>query len=226
MIDNLFQVIINGQLAKGAAHAQTRQNIATLFKAKIEAVEPMFSGKRISVKKNLDQETAKKYQQLIIKAGLKAGIAPMAAAPISGTGDAVPPKGDVTSVEIADVGSIMDNRPAAPEANIDTSAYGMDEVGTTLDETPLTDEPDIDISAYGMDELGITLDEKPPVAAAEIDTSAISMHETGVDMMEYQPPPKAEYDLSQLSMAEVGETLVEHTPVTPAEIDTSNIEMK
>ncbi|MCF6323078.1 MAG: hypothetical protein L3J89_01935 [Gammaproteobacteria bacterium] len=204
MSNQYFQVIINGQLVEGAELTQTRQNIAKLFKARPDAVEPMFSGKRISVKKNLDQATARKYQQFIIKAGLKAGVAPMpgTTAPAEQKPASAPPQeGTLAATEIAAVGSIMDSRPPAPEANIDTSAYDMDEVG-------------------------IILDEKPLVAAAEIDTSAISMHEAGVNMMEYEAPPKAEYDLSQLSLADAGETLVKHTPVPPAEIDTSNLEMK
>ncbi len=204
MSEQCFQVIINGQLAEGAEPTQTRQNIAKLFKTKVDAIEPMFSGKRICVKKNLNQATARKYQQFIIKAGLKAGVAPMPSttAPAKQKPDsALSPDGTPVATEIAEVGSIMDSRPPAPAANIDTSAYDMDEVG-------------------------IILDEKPLVASAEIDTSALSMHEAGVNMMEYETSPKAEYDLSQLSMADVGETLVKHTPIPPADIDTSNLEMK
>ncbi len=223
MDNRQFQVIINGQLAEGADLDQTRQNIARLFKATIEAVEPMFSGKRISVKKNLDQATAKKYQQLIIKAGLKAGVAPMpntAATENSGK-TSQPQATGLTPSAIAAVGSTMDDRPPPPAANIDTSAYDMDEVGIILDKTPPTDAPEIDVSTYDMDEVGIILDETPPAAAPAIDVSAITMKEAGEDLMEYEATPEAQFDLSQLSMAEAGETLVEHSPVPPADIDTS-----
>jgi len=202
MADKLFQVIINGQLVEGAELDQTRQNIAKLFKAKIEAVEPMFSGKRISIKKNLDLATAKKYQQAIIKAGLKAGVAPMAGTVPTMKSPASPPhqEDSLAAATIAAIGTTMDVRPPPPKANIDTSTYDMHEVGITLDETPLAEAPKIDVSA-------------------------ISMQETGVDLMEYETPPKAEYDLSQFSMASAGETLVEHTPTPPANIDTSKLEI-
>ncbi len=226
MDDKQFQVIINGQLAEGADLDQTRQNIARLFKATIEAVAPMFSGKRISVKKNLDQATAKKYQQLIIKAGLKAGVAPMSnAAAATETAAVKSQSAGLADATIAAVGCTMDDRPPPPEANIDTSAYGIDEVGITLDETPPPDQPDIDISAFDIDEVGIILDETPPPNEPDIDISGISMKETGTDLTEYEPVPEATFDLDQLSMAEAGETLVEHTPVPPADIDTGKLEV-
>jgi len=229
MTSKNFQVIINGQLAEGADLNQTKQNIAQLFKAKLEAVEPMFSGKRISIKKNLDQDTAKKYQQAIIKAGLKAGVAPMPGVVTAEQSPSKTPPATETvatgiaAATIAEAGSTMDDRPPPPAANIDTSAYDMDEVGITLDETPLADEPEIDISAFSMDEAGIIIDETPPAEAPEIDVSAISMHEVGVDMMEYEAPPEADYDLSGFSMAEAGETLAEHELVPTPDIDTSKL---
>ncbi len=227
MENKRFQIIINGQLAEGVDLAQAQQNISSLFKASLEAVAPMFSGKRISVKKNIDQATAKKYQQLIIKAGLKAGVAPM---PEQAPTDNVTTgekslKNGLTSEAIAAVGSIMDSRPPPPEANIDTSAYNMDEVGIILDETPTAKAPEIDISGYGMDEVGTVLDETPPIDSPEIDVSTISVKERGADLMEYTPPPEAEYDLSKFSMAAAGETLVQHAPAPQAEIDTSKLNM-
>ena len=227
MADKLFQVIINGQLAQGANLDQTKQNIAKLFKATLDVVEPMFAGKRISVKKNLDQVTAKKYQQAIIKAGLKAGVAPMPnTAPAEQSTTPNPATTGIATATIAAAGSTMDDRAAPPAANIDTSAYGMNEVGITLDDSPLADEPEIDISAFSMDEVGTIIDETPPAKAVKIDTSTISMQEAGADLMKYETPATADYDLSELSMAEAGETLVEHTHTAPAEINTSNLEFK
>ncbi len=227
MSNRRFQVIINGELAEGAEPDQAKQNIARLFKTKSAAVEAMFSGKRISVKKNLDQATARKYQQAIIKAGLKAGIAPMAKVePSEKKSDiSAPSENEPTSVTLAATGCTMDERPQPAKVNIDTSAYAMDEVGITLDESPQAEAPEIDTTAYNLDEAGIILDETPQAEAAEIDVSEISIQERGADLMEYEAPPEAEYDLSQFSMAAAGETLVEHTPVPPANIDTSRLEM-
>lgn len=225
MSDKQFQVIINGQLTEGADLEQTRLKIAQLFKATVDAVAPMFSGKRISVKKNLDQATAKKYQQLIIKAGLKAGVAAMPDATAATPATTVKSQpADLATATIAAVGCTMDDRPAPPEANIDTSAYDMAEVGITLDETAPPQEPEIDISAFDIHEVGVTLDETPPPDEPEIDISSFSIKETGADLMEYEAVPEATFDLDQLSMAEAGETLVEHTPVPPANIDTSKLE--
>lgn len=225
MSEQKFQVIINGQLAAGADLAQTKENIAKLFKTSPQAIEPMFAGKKLSVKKNLDQATAKKYQQAIIRAGLKAGVVPMAAAAKPATTARPTENSDTSAATIAAVGSIMDDRPQPPPANIDTSAYGMDEVGITLDSTPAADAPEIDISDYDMDEVGIIIDETPPPSPPEIDVSAITMKEAGEDLMEYDAIPEATFDLSEISMAEAGETLIEHAPIPPADIDTSNLDI-
>lgn len=227
MADKKFQVIINGQLVDGAELIQTRQNIARLFKTTIEAVEPMFSGKRVSVKKNLDQVTAKKYQQIIIKAGLKAGVIPMART-ASAEKTIAAPRPQTTTLDdatIAAVGSTIDDRRATPKATIDTSAYRMDDVGITLDETAPPPAANIDTSAYAMDEVGTILDESPPAAAAEIDVSDISMRAAGEDLMEYKPPPEIQFDISQLSMGEAGEEIMEYAPVAPADIDTSKLNL-
>ncbi len=227
MSNRRFQVIINGTLAEGAEPDQTKQNIARLFKTEAAAVEMMFSGKRISVKKNLDQATARKYQQAIIKAGLKAGIVPMAKVEPSEKKPDIStlPEDELSTATLAATGCTMDERPQPARVDIDTSAYAMDEVGITLDESPPAEAPEIDITAYNLDEAGIILDETPPTEAPEIDVSEISMQERGADLVEYTALPEAEYDLSQFSMAAAGETLVEHPPVPPANIDTSRLEM-
>jgi len=224
--DKKFQVIINGQLADGVALAQTKQNIARLFKKTIEAVEPMFSGKRISIKKNLDRTTAKKYQQIIIKAGLKAGIAAMPEATSAEKTTTPKPQATILSdATLATAGSIMDGRAKPEDANIDTSAYRMDEVGIILDETPPPADANIDTSAFVMDEVGTILDETPPTAAPEIDTSNISMREVGENLTEYEPPPEVEFDLSQFSMGEIGEDIIASVTASPADIDTSKLSL-
>ncbi len=227
MSNRQFQVIINGKLAEGAELNQTKQNIARLFKTKPAALETMFSGKRISVKKSLDQATARKYQQAIIKAGLKAGIALMTTVEsLEKKPDiSAPPENELTTLTLAPIGCTMDEKPQPIKADINTQVYAMDKVGIILDESPLAEAPEIDITAYSLDEIGIILDDTPPAEAPEIDISEISMRERGADLVEYKAPPEAEYDLSQFSMATAGETLIEHTPALPANIDTSRLKM-
>lgn len=236
MSQQKFQVIINGQLTEGAKLEQTKLNIAKLFKASPDAIAPMFSGKRLSVKKNLDQETAKKYKIAIIKAGLKAGIAPMAAvgnavtkptqaAQPSGGTETQTATGALGNATIAAAGSTIDDTPPPATPEIDTSGYGMDEVGITLDNTPPPEAPEIDTSSYGMEEVGIILDETPPPDEPDIDISGFDMEEVGITLDETPPPATPEIDVGDISMKEVGVDLMEYEPVPEAEFDLSQLSM-
>src|SRR5690606_36985550 len=80
MTDTLYEVIFQGKLAEGFSAADVRANIARLFKASPQQVEQMFSGRRVVIRNQLDQETAQKYQALLRKHGAICSLEPMAGA--------------------------------------------------------------------------------------------------------------------------------------------------
>src|SRR5690606_4776163 len=90
MTDSLFEVVFQGKLVEGFAATDVKANVARLFKANLQQVEHMFSGKRVVIRNQLDQETALKYQVLLRKNGAvcvvetqKSAEAPPAPAPSS-----------------------------------------------------------------------------------------------------------------------------------------------
>ena len=223
MSEEMFQILVNGTLTEGAQTEQVKQNIAKLFKTSVDKVEPMFSGRKLAVKKGLDKETALKYKAAINNAGLAAAVAPMtseAAADTDKAGDT-----SLDNASLAATGSTMDETPAAVPANIDTSDLVMDSVGETLVEAITTPEPDISIDQISMGEVGEDVTEYTPPPEPDIDISKLDMGETGEDVMQYEAVPDANIDISELSMADAGEDVMQHKEVPPADIDTSNLKL-
>ena len=223
MSEEMFQILVNGTLTEGAEIDQVKQNIAKLFKTSVDKVEPMFSGRKLAVKKGLDKQTALKYKTAITNAGLAAAVAAMESKAPASTD-----KADDISLDnatLAATGSSMDETPVAAPANIDTSSLAMDSVGETLAEAATTPEPAIDTSQISMGEVGEDVTEYAPTPEPDIDISKLDMGGAGEDVMQYEPVPEADIDTSELSMADTGEDVMQHKEIPPADIDTSSLKL-
>jgi len=223
MTDEIFQVLVNGTLAEGAKIEQVKQNIAKLFKTTPDKVEPMFSGRKLAVKKGLNRQTALKYKAAINNAGLAAAVAPMTRATPVHTDNANDISLDHAS--LAAIGSTLDDSPVAVSADIDTGNLAMDSAGETLIEATTTTESAINISQISMCEVGEDVSEYTPIPEPDIDISNLDMGEAGETVMQHEPVPEANIDISELSMAAAGEDVMRHKAVPPADIDTSTLEL-
>lgn len=169
MSEQKFQVVVNGALTGEAESGQVKRNIANLFKTSLEKVEPMFSGRKLAVKKGLDRETAQKYQAAIVQAGLAAAVVPMTAVPRAATG--------LDSATLAATGSIMDKTPPLAQPDIDVGDLSMGQVGEDMMEYQPVPEAQIDTSGLSMGEVGEDVTEHEEVPPADIDTSKLSLDE-------------------------------------------------
>jgi len=140
MSEEMFQIVVNGTLTEGAQIEQVKQNIAKLFKTSVDKVEPMFSGRKLAVKKGLDKQTALKYKAAISNAGLAAAVTAMTSEAASVTGNDTSST-SLDNASLAATGSTMDETPVAAPANIDTSDLVMDSVGETLVEATPPQNP-------------------------------------------------------------------------------------
>ena len=216
MNEENIQVIVDGTLAEGVTAAEAKSRIAQLFKTSIDKIEPMFSGKPFAVKRELDLETARKYQAALLQAGLVAKL--MAAAP------PVAQSAALQNASLAATGSDIDTTPAPAPLNIDTSAISMADAGITIMEHAPVAAAEIDTSRLQVDQAGQTLDQTPTPVAPDIDTSRISLASGGEDVMDYLPIPEVDID-TNLTIAEAGITIMEHKPVASVQIDTSKIKL-
>lgn len=76
----MYQLVFQGECTPGTDQQSARANARALFKASVDQVERMFSGKRVVIRNKLDQEQAEKYVAVLHKHGMVAYAEPMSAA--------------------------------------------------------------------------------------------------------------------------------------------------
>jgi len=74
MIDGKFDVVFRGQIVKSFELDDVKANIVKLFKSSPEAVERLFSGDEVTIRKGLDYTAAMKYQSALKSSGALALI--------------------------------------------------------------------------------------------------------------------------------------------------------
>lgn len=253
MTQNTFQIVFSGVTVPGADREQVKRNLAQLFKVPAERIEPMFSGRRVVVKKGLPQEMAAKYQAALRKAGAVCEVVDAAAAPAARPAATPPQRAPEPAATQAPA-----TAPASPSAAVSTegpAVFGASEPraaqpatapaqgGATAGEPDLAPAgapiPSLAISRatvkeapQGFGELeGVMIDQPERMVAADdtpppdIDTSSLTVAEAGGNLVEPEEVPELQVDISELSMGEPGETLAEPEEVPELEVDTSKISL-
>ena len=64
-----FNIVFDGQLAQGQSAEQVKQALAALFKRNPADIEPLFGGKRVVLKRNVDLNSAHRYANALLRAG-------------------------------------------------------------------------------------------------------------------------------------------------------------
>ena len=81
MSDELFEVAFSGQISDGAEPGEVKAKVAKMFNADDAKLAQLFSGRRVVIKKNIDQATAAKYQAALNRAGAECEICLMGGTP-------------------------------------------------------------------------------------------------------------------------------------------------
>lgn len=76
MADTHFKIVFEGQLRDGVSLETAKLNLAQLFKSEIAAVEKLFSGNAMALKRGLSQADAQHYLKALNDAGVEARIEP------------------------------------------------------------------------------------------------------------------------------------------------------
>ena len=83
MSDQLFEVAFSGQISDGAETSEVKAKVAKMFNADDAKLAQLFSGRRVVIKKNIDQATAAKYQTALNRAGAECEICLVGGAPLA-----------------------------------------------------------------------------------------------------------------------------------------------
>ncbi len=238
MSQNTFEVVFSGKLVEGAAPEKVKAHVAALFKVEVGKVERLFSGATVSIKKGVDEQTAKKYQMALYKAGAICQVvnraAPAVAAepkspaadPATRSKPAATPQAVTASDSAAEVGLQKSVVKAPPQGLGELGSVSIDAPGTTLVEHQEVAEPQIDTASLSMDPVGVELSEHEEVAEPQVDISGLSMGDEGEAIGEETPFEALEVDVSAMSMDDPGVTLVEHKEEPEPEIDTSRLSLE
>jgi len=201
MGEELFEVVFCGEIGEGRDLAEVRAKVGALFKADEARLAHLFSGKRVVIKKNIDQATAEKYKTALNRAGalceiksLSPTAEPVAAPVAEKTADSVTPEDEAEKMHRKVLERAFQhardnpmNIPAAPQtAPLGISADDISELNA-------------DLAPVGSD----VQDEIPQVEAPQLDISGLDVAPPGSDLgqlkKEETPPPP---DTSGLSLTD------------------------
>jgi len=192
MSDQLFEVAFSGQVSDGANPDEVKARVGKIFNADDAKLAQLFSGKRIVIKKNIDQATASKYQTALNRAGAECEIVQM------GGGDAaVPATAPAAAAEATPA--------AAAEATPAAAAEATPAAEPAAASAPVSQEYE---SSYDgevapppqIDPLGITGD--------QIEDLAVTIAPVGSELKDdYQAPEEPDIDITGFDIAPVGSEL-------------------
>lgn len=195
MSEQAYQIVVTGELVDGTYLPEVKAKLAALFKTPAEKLDPLFSGKRVVIKKGLAAEAAEKYVAAVQAAGLICRAEEIGA--------------EASEISTANTATQMSMAP----------------VGTTIIEQPSVSAPEIDVSAYTMAPAGETLVAPPEIIDADIDISALNMSPVGEVLVKHMPPEEPAIDTSNFTVAPAGTQLADEKKASPAAIDTGNLDL-
>jgi hypothetical protein len=76
MVGETYRIVFKGETLQPHSVAETKNALAQVFKLTPSQLDAMFSGKTVTIKKGLDEATARKYRLAFEKAGARAYVVP------------------------------------------------------------------------------------------------------------------------------------------------------
>jgi hypothetical protein len=148
MPSQTYDIVFSGQLIEGNDLAAARHKIGTLFKANDNQLDRLFSGKPVTIKTGVDDETATKYRVAFRNAGALVDIKP-SADPSNSLRSDLSPQNEHESLTLlpANTGSLIDcAKEVTPQPIPDISFMSLASAGAVIDESPEPEPAEIDTS--------------------------------------------------------------------------------
>ncbi len=120
MTDTHFKLVFEGQLRQGVSLETAKLNLAQLFKSDVSAIERLFNGQPVALKRGLIQSEADRYLKALHEAGIDARLEPDPAISLSleETGEPAPYRTPADPLEASPY--------APPKAAVDTPVVSHD----------------------------------------------------------------------------------------------------
>ena len=169
MSDQLFDVFFRGDIVAGQAVVEVKERLAGLFKLEAAQVEQLFSGRPTAIRRNLDEASARKYEQALLKIGAVAELRPTKV-------EETPAVQAVAETSTADSPDESPVEPANTDGGLSLAPAGSDVLRP--DERANVEATEVDVSALALEPGGGELlheDEKHSVEATQVDTSHLEV---------------------------------------------------
>jgi len=173
MSDELFEVVFRGDVVAGQPVAEVKQRLVQLFNADAARIDQMFFGRPVVVKRNLDRETAERYQSSLLKAGALVDI--RKTAEVEHTTSEI--LGTETSSAEPEASAVQATPPQVPK-NID---FGVAPVGADVlspSEQKEFKPVEVDTSELSVADAGADIladEDKKEFVAQDVDTSSLTV---------------------------------------------------
>lgn len=173
MSDQQFDVFFRGDIVAGQAVVEVKERLAGLFKLEAVQVEQLFSGRPTAIRRNLDEASAKQYEQALLKIGAVAELRPAKA-------EEAPAVQAVVETSAAGYPIESPIESPAEQANTD-DGLSLAPAGSDVlrpDERANVTAVEVDVSALALEPGGGELlreDEKHSVEATQVDTSHLEV---------------------------------------------------
>lgn len=172
-----YTVYFSGQIIKGQDPEEVKQQIATKFKLNQKAIDSMFSGKPLALKRNVDMDEAIKYRVAFRKAGALVDIKP-SNEPVKQAPQAEPDESvlgaSLSQPKAYDLSDCAPNVDPLPIPDI--SGIKLDQAGATLDEHSAVEPPDIETEHLQLDLPGEILSDVKPADTPDINTDHLTLN--------------------------------------------------
>ena len=196
-----YDIIFRGDIVFGHQLAEVKLKLQQLFKVDAAKVDALFTGRPVPLKRKLDEATAHKYRDVLIKAGAQVEVCPSSSSAPSSSPKPAP--------------------LTRPAANLDSPATAAPAQAPVASSSPTPTAPVWSIAPAGADLL--PADQRPaappPVA---VDLTGLSLRpQSGnlLDASEVAPTPIAQVAVPRLEVAELGATLADENHLPLAQLD-------
>ncbi len=125
MAEMRYDIQFAGELVDGADAGVARERLRDLFKLSSEALERLFSGRPVVIKRDLDEAGAARYRAAFREAGAILHIGPAACVPARDPAPRPTGPADLTALTLAPPGTEVGEAPPPGPRDIDTTHLSL-----------------------------------------------------------------------------------------------------
>jgi len=212
MSDQQFDIIFRGDIVFGHQLADVKTKLQNLFKADAAKIDALFSGRPVPLKRGLDQASAQKYKEALIKAGAQVDIVATGDVNPAPSGNPARAEKPAASAEPAlSLAQRLEQQAAIDKVAAEKIVQEREKIVREAAQQSETINAQQNWSLAPVGSYLIKPTEKVVVEPVEVDISAINLRPEGgniLDASERVTAPQAQVVAPDFEIAEAGADLI------------------